>query len=207
MVGFAFKHGMVGTSIYYIYGNMKKRTMNPNDSRYEDYGGRGIKICEEWLGNNGFINFYKWSLENGYQDGLSIDRVDVNGNYEPSNCRWITMEEQARNKRNTVYLTINGQTKPLREWAEISGVGAKTIWYRYNNGIKGENLIVNTSTKSGEKWIYWEKDKQRWGIRLNINGKKKRFGTYATIEEAISIRDNLLMELNQQENKEEVSVE
>lgn len=84
------KHGLNESRIYATYHNMKDRCTNPNCKAYKNYGGRGIKICDEWLGENGFINFYNWAISNGYDDSLTIDRVDIDGNYEPNNCRWIT---------------------------------------------------------------------------------------------------------------------
>lgn len=87
------KHGMNQSKIYSIYHNMKDRCLNPNCHAYNNYGGRGIIICDEWLNEDGFINFYNWAINNGYKEGLSIDREDIEGNYEPSNCRWITLRE------------------------------------------------------------------------------------------------------------------
>jgi hypothetical protein len=78
---------------------MKQRCANPNNQKYKDYGGRGIKVCEEWL--HDFQSFYDWAIANGYADGLSIDRIDVNGNYCPENCRWVTMMEQRHNRRDS----------------------------------------------------------------------------------------------------------
>ena len=85
--------------LYKIYDGMKQRCTNPNYPRSKDYMGRGITICREWLDD--FMNFYNWAMGNGYEDELSIDRIDVNGNYEPSNCRWITIQEQQLNRSNT----------------------------------------------------------------------------------------------------------
>lgn len=93
------KHGLHDTRLYRIYCGMKTRCYNPKVLHYKNYGGRGISICDEWL--NSFKDFYDWAMANGYSDELSIDRINVNGNYEPSNCRWATNLEQARNKRNS----------------------------------------------------------------------------------------------------------
>lgn len=92
------KHGMKGTRVYRIWQAMKSRCGNSNVPCYSYYGGRGIKVCDEWL--NSFESFYEWSMVNGYAADLTIDRIDVNGNYEPSNCRWVTMAEQNKNKRS-----------------------------------------------------------------------------------------------------------
>lgn len=92
-------HGMSNTRLYRIWCGMKKRCYNPKHKNYNSYGGRGISVCDEWLNN--FSLFCEWAMEHGYTDILTIDRIDVNGNYEPCNCRWVTWAEQARNKRNT----------------------------------------------------------------------------------------------------------
>lgn len=97
-------------------------------------------ICDEW--NNGFIAFYHWAIENGYEDHLSIERVNVSGNYEPSNCKWITMKEQGRNKRSTIHAEIDEEEKPLIEWAELNGISYKTITTRWYRGLRGKELIA-----------------------------------------------------------------
>ena len=91
------KHGFGYTRIYKIWGDFKNRVLNPKNKSYNDYGGRGITICDEW--KNDFKSFYDWAMSNGYSDELSIDRIDNDGNYEPSNCRWTTRTIQSRNQR------------------------------------------------------------------------------------------------------------
>ena len=91
-----FKHGLVGTRIYSIWIDIKSRVFNSKNKSYKDYGGRGITICDDWLDVR---NFYNWAMSNGYEEELSIDRIDNDGNYEPSNCRWTTQNIQARNRR------------------------------------------------------------------------------------------------------------
>ena len=94
-------HGLTNTRIYHIYTGMKTRCYNPNAENYINYGGRGIKICDEWLCENGFVSFYNWAMSNNYSDNLSIDRINVDGDYAPTNCRWATAKEQANNRRNS----------------------------------------------------------------------------------------------------------
>lgn len=91
-----YRHGLHKTRIYQTYTDMKQRCLNPNNSRFHRYGGRGIAICAEWL--DSFTNFYEWAMENGYTDKLTIERVDNDGNYCPDNCKWATMAEQLKNR-------------------------------------------------------------------------------------------------------------
>lgn len=106
-------HGQSGTRLHHIWKSINRRCNNPNEPSYQHYGKRGITVCEEW--KNNFSTFYNWAIKNGYSDTLTIDRIDVNGNYEPSNCRWTTIAEQSINKTNTVYIELNGILKPMKE--------------------------------------------------------------------------------------------
>ena len=118
--------------IYQVWYNMKNRCENRKNRKFEYYGGRGITICDEW---QDFDVFYKWCMESGYSEDLTIDRIDSNGNYEPSNCRWITLEEQQRNKRNNFCIICNGESKTITEWSKILGVTRHSIRYwieKYN---------------------------------------------------------------------------
>ena len=112
--------------LYGIWCSMKSRCENKNREKYKDYGARGINVCDEWQDAE---KFCKWSLENGYKEGLQIDRIDVNGNYEPSNCRWVNPKVNSRNRRNTVFLTINGETKCVAEWCESIKISQYTIYW------------------------------------------------------------------------------
>lgn len=126
------KHNMAGTRIYKRWLDMKHRCYGVNSNDYKDYGGRGIVVCDEWL--HDFNAFYKWSIENGYTDKLSLDRIDVNGNYEPDNCRWTTAKVQAHNRRNTIYVTYHGETLPLSDLCERYNVIYSTVSKRYKRG-------------------------------------------------------------------------
>lgn len=107
------------------------RCNNSNNIEYHLYGGRGISVCAEW--SNDFESFYKWSVLNGYKKGLSIDRIDTNGNYEPSNCRWATAKEQIRNRRNTRFVEFDGQKKTLGEISEIYKVDYAKLYKKVIN--------------------------------------------------------------------------
>lgn len=117
--------------LYHIWQDMKRRCSSLKASSAHNYVLRGIKVCDEWLDN--FGNFQRWALENGYTDELTIDRIDVNGNYTPENCRWATRKEQSNNKRNTRYLTYNDITKTIVDWAEETGIKYGTIIRRIDN--------------------------------------------------------------------------
>lgn len=136
------KHGMSKTHIYGVWCTMKSRCYNKNSQHYSLYGGRGITVCEEWL--NDFMAFYEWSMSNGYSDDLTIDRIDTNGNYEPSNCRWVTVKEQQNNRRNNKMLTYNGKTQTLAQWADEKHIKIGTLHSRLTKYKWSVERALNT---------------------------------------------------------------
>ena len=117
------KHGKYHTRLHDAWGNMKKRCYNTKYYEFDNYGGRGITVCDEW--KNSFQAFYDWAMAKGYQDDLTIERINVNGNYEPNNCKWATPKEQSNNKRNNIKITYKGKTQNLKQWAEELGLNYK----------------------------------------------------------------------------------
>ena len=134
--------------IYIIYKAMMRRCYNFKDKRYKNYGGRGICVCDEW--KEDYTKFMDWAVKNGYKQGLSIDRINVNGNYEPSNCRWITLKEQSRNKTNNKMIEYNNEVKSLVEWCELFDLSYNAVHYRINKGWSIERAL-KTKTPTGFK--------------------------------------------------------
>lgn len=124
------------TRLYSIWYGMKKRC---RDSKLERYGGRGISVCKEW--DESYKAFRDWSLANGYTEHLSIDRIDNDGNYEPSNCRWTTAKEQAWNRENGIVLHYRGAELQTRDVVAMTGLKYKTVWQRYKNGWTDREII------------------------------------------------------------------
>lgn len=131
-------HGCYGTRLYWIWAKMKSRCMNYKDKYFADYGGRGITVCDEWLK---FEDFQDWAMANGYTDELTIDRIDVNGNYEPSNCRWATRMEQTANRRVSRCITFDGKTKTISQWAAEYGLNYYTLYSRVKRGWPIEEAL------------------------------------------------------------------
>ena len=120
-------HGMSNSSLMNVWRNIHSRCYSPKNKSYKDYGARGIKVCPEW---KEFIPFMEWAFKNGYEENLTIERINVDGDYEPSNCKWATIKEQANNKTNNVYITYKGETKTLPIWAEELDLPYKTLYSR-----------------------------------------------------------------------------
>ena len=121
-------HGQSNSRLYRIYNGMKNRCYNQKQQNYENYGGRGITICEEWI--KSFTSFEEWALSHGYADDLSIDRIDNNGDYSPENCRWVTRTEQNENTRRNHLVTIGSRTQPLSAWVRERGLNYHTVSFR-----------------------------------------------------------------------------
>lgn len=144
------RHGESHTKLHKVWRNMRYRCFNPNSKSYEDYGGRGITICEEW---NVFEKFRDWALKNGYEETLTIDRIDVDGNYCPENCRWVSEKKQQNNKRNNNYITFNGNTHTIKEWSEITGIGWSTIKGRLKAGWPVEKTLTQKPNRYRKKEV------------------------------------------------------
>lgn len=136
------QHGMSRTTTYYVWNNMRSRCRDPNCENYTNYGGRGIKVCERW---ESFANFV-WDM--GVQPaGLTLDRIDTNGDYTPDNCRWVTQLDQQRNRRTNVLLSHNGTTQCHSAWAEQAGISTQLFHYRLKQGWPIERALTPPTTK------------------------------------------------------------
>lgn len=137
----AARHGQTKTRLHNIWTGMRARCSKEYARGYIDYGGRGIRVCEEW---NRFESFRDWALTNGYHDGLSIERIDPNGNYEPTNCKWETQYRQMQNRRNTLFVYAFGERKSLSDWSKDSRctVGRECLRTRLRLGWNPEQAIV-----------------------------------------------------------------
>lgn len=133
--------------LYRIYNNMLSRCNNPNSSEYSNYGGRGICVCKEW--SDDYMAFKEWAIENGYSDELSIDRLNVNGNYEPDNCRWATRKEQSNNKSNHILITLNDVTLNAKQWSKKLGINYQTVVARYRKGLAAKDILSTVRLGGG----------------------------------------------------------
>ena len=129
------KHNKSKSRLFRVWEGIKQRCLNPNSSEYKNYGGRGIGICDEWLD---FETFYEWATNNGFIEDVSkgqntIDRIDVNRNYEPGNCRFVDMKVQSNNTRRNRYITFNNKTQTISQWARELGIKPNTLLARIND--------------------------------------------------------------------------
>ena len=143
-----------------IFRDMKQRCYNPNDNSYHWYGEKGIKICSEWMENP--KAFENWSIQNGYQDDLTIDRIDENKDYCPDNCRWISNSINAKYKSTTSYICVNGITHSGRDWSDILGFNSNLInKYVRKHGMENtimfiEKYLANPNLKPSHKQSYYD---------------------------------------------------
>lgn len=160
-------HGGCGTRLYSIWIDMRSRCTWNKAINWHLYGGRGIKVCDEWVNN--FTAFRDWAMTNGYSDDLQLDRIDNDGNYEPCNCKWSTRIEQGNNRRTCVYVTINGETKTVVEWCRINGIAVSTAFSRIERGWKAEDAV----TKSPKKRCVLSKEDVKYIKEHYIPGSKE----------------------------------
>lgn len=121
--------------------DIRRRCLNPDYKYFYLYGERGISVCEEWLGKDGQKNFREWAVNNGYEKGLTIDRIDNNKGYSPDNCRWVTAKEQSYNRRSNKLITIHGKTQTVTEWAKETGIPIGTLQNRLRYGWEEDRLL------------------------------------------------------------------
>lgn len=141
-------HGGRKSRLYNIWNHMLRRCGNPKVKAYKDYGLRGITVCPEW--KDSFEAFRDWANANGYSDEKSIDRIDVNGNYCPNNCRWETRQVQNNNRRSVRQVTFNGITHTIREWSDLTGIDYFVIRSRLNRGWSVERALTEKPKKTTE---------------------------------------------------------
>lgn len=146
-------HGMHDTSIYKRWSAMKRRCSSPNDKRYSRYGGRGIRVCKEW--EESFESFLEWSILSGYQEGLTIDRIDNNKGYSPDNCRWVTAKEQNRNYSRNHLITYKGKTQCVADWSDETGINRATILFR----LKAGKTLEEVFDKRDRRSLRWQNSK------------------------------------------------
>ena len=125
--------------LYGVWHGMKKRCYCVTDQHYKDYGERGITVCDLW--KEDYAAFREWALSNGYKEGLSIDRINVDDGYSPDNCRWVTAKVQQSNRRSCIYVTYNGETKTLKGWSLDTGIPYATLVQRYNCGWETSRML------------------------------------------------------------------
>lgn len=143
------QHGLSHTRLYCIWNDMIRRCYNQKATRYSNYGGRGITVCDEW--KNDFMAFRDWAVANGYNDNLTIDRKDNNKGYHPENCRWATVSEQANNMRSNTMLTYNGKTQNMKLWSNELGISYSALVSRFKRGWNVDKALSTPVRKINKK--------------------------------------------------------
>lgn len=148
--GYGKKHGEYNTRLYRTWAGIKNRCLNPNSTGYENWGGRGIELCNEWYK---FEPFRDWALANGYSDKLTIDRKNNNLNYTPDNCRWATVKQQNNNQSSNLYYEINGERHTLHEWSELLGFGYSAVYARIKQGVDPVDAMTYKGRMKIKKYL------------------------------------------------------
>lgn len=189
-------HGMSHTPLYRVWARIKGCTTSPTHQDYKFYGAKGVKVCDEWLMS--FSSFYEWAMSHGYQSGLTIDRINSCGDYTPDNCRWITIQEQQRNRRDNHLITIKGVTKCLSEWCREYNINYATVLSRHKGGMSWKDAfsepihLTRKDNKSGYPGVFKRKN-GKWEASYSLNGRKIYVGEYRNIEDAVSAREDALV--------------
>lgn len=164
------KHGLTGTREYEIWSGIKKRCRNKNHHAYNNYGGRGIKVCDRWF--DSFENFLE-DMGKIPDDKDVIDRINNDGNYEPENCRWVTYEESDNNKRNNIFIEYNNKRQTIRQWEKELNFPCGVLWNRINDGWAVEDAIITPIQNNRRGRIIEYKGEKKtileWSKILNIN--------------------------------------
>lgn len=142
-------HGLSHTRLYVIWNGMVRRCHNPKAQRYDQYGGRGIFVCDEW--RNDFMSFREWALANGYREDLSIDRIENDKGYSPDNCRWATDLDQANNMTSNTMITFNGKTQNMKQWSKELGISYMALVCRFDRGWSVEKAFTTPVRKMAKK--------------------------------------------------------
>jgi len=143
-----YKHGLKKHPLHKVWASMRQRCRNPKDKSYKNYGGRGICICHAW---NEFKPFYMWAVSHGYKRGLTIERIDNNCNYRPSNCTFIPLADQSKNRRGLCFISFNGETKTLSQWARDIGIDRMTLKDRFKFRWSLKDALTTPSLGSGNR--------------------------------------------------------
>ena len=162
MKNFATTHGMSKTRLYKIYKSIKQRCYNKNNPAYKYYGDKGVTLYEDW--KNDYMSFHNWAMKNGFDESAeigkcTIDRIDPNGNYEPNNCRWVTIKKQQNNKVNSAFITIGNQRMTVAEWADYLSTNKPTLYSKFYRLF--EQLNIDTDNIYEVEFKLISKDNQK----------------------------------------------
>lgn len=188
-------HKMSKTRIYQELQGVKARCLNNNNKRYENYGGRGIKICDEWM--QSFESFRDWSFENGYSDTLTIDRINNDGNYEPGNCRWVDNKTQCNNRGSNIIIKYKDENLTMMQVSEITGINYAVLNSRYIRGDRSERLLRKSGADRNNKGSNNYKSKINEEQAINIKNLLKKGYTASEIQKTTSISKHIIYGIKQ----------